>query len=385
MDYIFWIIVGVIIGWIIEWVIDWLFWRRPDGQALEKLALAENENRRLQAQLGDAEATAEQLRTELNAVAGQAPQEEDVLERIKGLSSSFAQRLHEAGIFTFAQLAESNSDRVRQVANPAEWQNVDPDSWVAQARDFADEKAGASQRILMEYHEREQLQEKLAQLEAENGRLQVLAAGSAGLAVAEHEAESRAVSAGEADLTLAAVRPALDVQPDVTPTRRDRLEAIEGVGPAYAKKLNEAGIFSFWQLGEQTPERVHEIINPKDWQKIEPESWIDQARAMADPDQLEDIVGIGRVFAQRLNDAGIYTFAQLAELTPERVEEIVEVEEPQKIDADGWIAQAKGFAFKKAQHTRALGSRARQMPRDEDPLESIEGIGPVYAKRLNEA
>jgi predicted flap endonuclease-1-like 5' DNA nuclease len=169
------------------------------------------------------------------------------------------------------------------------------------------------------------------------------------------------------------------------PTQRDRLEAIEGIGPVYAKKLNEAGIFSFWQLAEQTPERLREIINPKDWQKIEPESWIDQARAMADPDQLEDIVGIGRVFAQRLNEAGIYTFAQLAGLTPERVEEIVEVEEPQKIDADGWIAQARGFAFKKAQHTRALGSRARQMPRDEDPLEVIEGIGPVYAKRLNEA
>ena len=169
------------------------------------------------------------------------------------------------------------------------------------------------------------------------------------------------------------------------PAHKDPLEKIEGIGPVYAKRLNEAGIFSFWQLAEQTPERVREIINPKEWQKIEPESWIAQARAMADPDQLEDIVGIGEVFAQRLNEAGIYTFAQLAELTPERLEEIAEEEGPQQIDANSWIAQAKGFAFKKAQHTRALGSRARQMPQHQDSLEEIDGIGPVYAKRLNEA
>lgn len=409
MNYIFWIILGLIIGWVIEWVIDWLFWRKPGEQSLEKLTLAEAENERLQAQLAeaeqkltnltltereakicqvklaDAEETIEQLCAELNAIAGQAPQEEDLLERIKGVWTSFARRFSASGIFTFAQLAESKPERVREIINPEEWQEIEPESWIARAKVFAQEKAEASRRILGQYREYEQLHERLLQLEAENGWLQALAAGGASLSLTEHEAQTRTLQFGDTDLNLDPFRPGLGVQTDFMPARKDRLEEIEGIGPVYAKRLNEAGLFSFWQLAEQTPERVREIINPEAWQKIDAESWIAQARAMADPDQLEDIVGIGEVYAQRLNQAGIYTFAQLAELTPERLEEIVEVDEPQIIDAESWIAQAKGFAFKKAQHTRALGSRGRQMPQYQDPLEEIDGIGPVYAERLNEA
>jgi predicted flap endonuclease-1-like 5' DNA nuclease len=127
MNYIFWIILGVIIGWVVEWVIDWLFWRKPGDQSLEELTLAEAENGRLQAQLAeaeqkltnltltereakicqvklaDAEETIEQLRAELNVSASQAPQEEDLLERIKGVGTGFAQRFSDSGIFTFQQ------------------------------------------------------------------------------------------------------------------------------------------------------------------------------------------------------------------------------------------------------------------------------------------
>ncbi|MEM7125863.1 MAG: DUF4332 domain-containing protein [Chloroflexota bacterium] len=59
-------------------------------------------------------------------------------------------------------------------------------------------------------------------------------------------------------------------------------------------------------------------------------------------DKLETIHGIGHVYAERLNAAGIQTFAQLAELSPDQVREIVT---PGKADSllnvTNWIAQAQ--------------------------------------------
>lgn len=64
-------------------------------------------------------------------------------------------------------------------------------------------------------------------------------------------------------------------------------------------------------------------------------------KASQKPDSLEQIRGIGTSFAKRLNDAGVYTYAQLAELTPDRVREIVAAKKWHKIDPESWIAEAK--------------------------------------------
>lgn len=226
MNYLFWILVGIIIGWVIEWVIDWLFWRKPVGVSPEKLAAAEAENRRLQ-----------------------------------------------------AQLAEN--------------------------------------------------QQRLAQLEAENSQRPGLG---------ERSMPSRSAHMPDLDATIAQMRP----------VKKDRLEEIEGIGPVYAKRLNDAGIFSFAQLAEQSADRVREIINPEEWQKIEPESWIAQAVILANPDHLEDINGIGDEYAQRLNQAGIYTFAQLVEAGPEQLHRIIDPEHWQKIEPEKWIAEARQFAAQKS-------------------------------------
>ena len=54
------------------------------------------------------------------------------------------------------------------------------------------------------------------------------------------------------------------------------------------------------------------------------------------------IDGIGPTFASRLVDAGITTFAQLAELTPEQAREITRV--TVQSDPADWIAEAKALA-----------------------------------------
>jgi predicted flap endonuclease-1-like 5' DNA nuclease len=61
------------------------------------------------------------------------------------------------------------------------------------------------------------------------------------------------------------------------------------------------------------------------------------AEGVLDSDDLEEINGIGPVFANRLNEAGIYTFAQLALSEPDQLKEITGVT---RWDPEDWISQA---------------------------------------------
>jgi hypothetical protein len=63
--------------------------------------------------------------------------------------------------------------------------------------------------------------------------------------------------------------------------KRDPLEKIDGIGPKYEKMLFEAGIFTFAQLAETPEGRLQEIIQPKEWQKVEFAKWIAEAKEFA--------------------------------------------------------------------------------------------------------
>jgi predicted flap endonuclease-1-like 5' DNA nuclease len=60
-------------------------------------------------------------------------------------------------------------------------------------------------------------------------------------------------------------------------------------------------------------------------------------------DQLIDINGIGPVYEQRLFDAGIYTFVDLAAQSPARLRELVGAKSWQETDTEAWIAEAQQF------------------------------------------
>jgi len=65
-----------------------------------------------------------------------------------------------------------------------------------------------------------------------------------------------------------------------------------------------------------------------------------------DPDNLEDIKGIGPVIRRKLNENGVFTFVELAALTAEKLEEIVGEEIRRLANEEDLLRQAREFAKK---------------------------------------
>ncbi len=69
--------------------------------------------------------------------------------------------------------------------------------------------------------------------------------------------------------------------PEEAPTVDD-LEIIEGIGPKIASVLREAGITSFARLAQTTPDELREILKTARVRLAAPESWPQQARLAAE-------------------------------------------------------------------------------------------------------
>ena len=68
-------------------------------------------------------------------------------------------------------------------------------------------------------------------------------------------------------------------------------------------------------------------------------------------DNLQAIYGIGPAFSKRLNEAGVHTFEQLAKLTPRDLEDILGTLFKRFFSKENTIlAQAKEFAAQKSKH-----------------------------------
>ncbi|HET6445976.1 MAG TPA: helix-hairpin-helix domain-containing protein [candidate division Zixibacteria bacterium] len=59
----------------------------------------------------------------------------------------------------------------------------------------------------------------------------------------------------------------------------DDLESIQGIGPAYARRLNDSGVTTFAQLAEADPDYLGEITGVTRW---DPNDWISEARSLID-------------------------------------------------------------------------------------------------------
>lgn len=74
-----------------------------------------------------------------------------------------------------------------------------------------------------------------------------------------------------------------------------------------------------------------------------------EAKSAKEVDNLQEIVGIGKVFEKALNDIGVYSFRQLATFGPGDIARVNrELKECRgRLEQDDWIGQAKELYFKK--------------------------------------
>jgi len=70
-------------------------------------------------------------------------------------------------------------------------------------------------------------------------------------------------------------------KPHKSNRRLDDLTIINGIGPVYQEQLRQGGLSSFRLLADATPEQVRATLKVPEWRKIEPESWIEQAKRLA--------------------------------------------------------------------------------------------------------
>ncbi|NJM08292.1 hypothetical protein HC891_22095 [Candidatus Gracilibacteria bacterium] len=66
-----------------------------------------------------------------------APQGDPLIE-INGIGPVFERRLYEAGVLTFDQLAQTSPEQLRTIAAVEEWQEIDPEAWIREAQQFAE-------------------------------------------------------------------------------------------------------------------------------------------------------------------------------------------------------------------------------------------------------
>lgn len=67
-----------------------------------------------------------------------------------------------------------------------------------------------------------------------------------------------------------------------TSSEKDDLKKISGVGPKLEEKLNNLGVFTFQQIADFTPERVEEVDAELNFKgRIEREDWKGQAKILA--------------------------------------------------------------------------------------------------------
>jgi predicted flap endonuclease-1-like 5' DNA nuclease len=156
------VVAGAIAGFVIEWLIDEAYRKNRELQlqlgqrggtpvalgigvegqggdsASETLAdflrRRDAEIRELREQLEAADAGLDDLRDQFEVYERTHP---DDLTVIKGIGAVYQWKLRDAGVNTYDQLAGADPDQLRRMLDIKNWQRVDIESWVGQARDWA--------------------------------------------------------------------------------------------------------------------------------------------------------------------------------------------------------------------------------------------------------
>ena len=82
----------------------------------------------------------------------------------------------------------------------------------------------------------------------------------------------------ESDTKLDALQDEFDTYQQTHP---DDLTVIKGIGSVYQWKLRDAGFNTLRQLAAADPDQLRRMLDIKNWQRVDIESWIEQARDWA--------------------------------------------------------------------------------------------------------
>jgi len=156
------VVAGAIAGFVVEWLIDEAYRKnrelryqlgqrgtgvvavaasasgQPSAPASETLAdflhQRDEEARELRDQLEATHAQLDGLSDDFEAYQRTHP---DDLTVIKGIGLVYQWRLRDAGVHTYKQLASADPDQLRRMLDVKNWQRVNVESWIEQARDWA--------------------------------------------------------------------------------------------------------------------------------------------------------------------------------------------------------------------------------------------------------
>jgi len=157
------VVAGAIIGFVVEWLIDEAYRKNRELQrqlgvrsdmtlALDTggggegnsntasqtladfLRQRDEELRELRDQLAASDKKLDALEDEFDAYQQTHP---DDLTVIKGIGSVYQWKLRDTGFNTYRQLATADPDQLRRMLDIKNWQRVNVESWIEQARDWA--------------------------------------------------------------------------------------------------------------------------------------------------------------------------------------------------------------------------------------------------------
>jgi predicted flap endonuclease-1-like 5' DNA nuclease len=313
---IWWLILGLLVGWLIEWAIDWWYWRRPRESAQPALepAITTQQPAREGPVLQQARAEVARLEGELETAREYARQSEGELESLRGQTADLARARAEV------QMANEQASRHEAELEQLRAQLAAGDGAAGLRAELEAANALAAERQA----EIERLRTQLADTASAAPALAETPAAPAPVVLSEPEQQGErgrnfatvmlsaeelaAHQAPASDDQKANGEPAATVLPEqqvtappdddqpgdrepaatslleqqvAAPAARDPLIDINGIGPIYEQRLFEAGIYTFAALAALSPERIRAIIQPEKWQNIDPEQWIAEARQRA--------------------------------------------------------------------------------------------------------
>jgi predicted flap endonuclease-1-like 5' DNA nuclease len=156
------VVAGAIVGFISEWLIDEAYRknrelrrllgergnvalelaanvRTPGGEVAsgtlaDVLQRRDDELRQLREQLAAADVKLDGMQHEFGSYQQSHP---DDLAVIKGIGPVYQWKLRDAGFHTYKQLATADPEQLRRMLDIKNWQRVKVESWIEQARDWA--------------------------------------------------------------------------------------------------------------------------------------------------------------------------------------------------------------------------------------------------------